>query len=159
MYRFISLLIIPLIFTFVFDHYAINDEKINIINKKVIKTYNLKENIVNVHKDFNFKFNSSSINKFYSEKIIQNLDENKIVKLQSKGKKDNIVNVHKDFNFNFNSSSINKFYSEKIIQNFDENKIVKLQPKEKIEFIKKIERVNLTNLSKINSLHFISSGW
>ena len=114
MYRFISILIIPLIFTFAFDHYAINDEKINIINKKVIKTYNLKDNIVNVHKDFNFKFNSSSINKFYSEKIIQN---------------------------------------------FDENKIVKLQPKGKIEFINKIERINLTNLSKINSLHFISSGW
>ena len=70
MHRFIHFLIIPLVFPFIFDHYASNDTKLIIIEKNFANNFDLKENIINVRKNFYFKFNSSTINKFYSEKII-----------------------------------------------------------------------------------------
>ena len=101
MHRFIPLLIIPLVFTFIFDHYVINDEKLIIIEKNFTNNFDLKENIINVHKNFYFKFNSSTINKFYSEKIIENIenfDEKNIVMLKQKtkikfGEKSEIINL------------------------------------------------------------------
>mgnify|MGYP006091084053 CR=1 FL=1 len=73
MHKYISILIIPLIFTFTFDHYVIKN-----------KNTNIKENILNVHKSFDVQFSSTNINNFYSEKIIQKSEEENIVKLKPK---------------------------------------------------------------------------
>ena len=82
MHRFLPLLIIPLVFTFVFDYYAIIDKNADILASNPPKNFILKENVINVHKNFNFK--SSTINNLYSEKVIQSLDEENIVILQPK---------------------------------------------------------------------------
>lgn len=101
MHRFIPLLIIPLIFTFAFDYYVIKNKNLKIVENKYTKNFLLKKNIINVHKDFNLKFNSTMINKFYSEKIIENIenfDDKKIVNLKPKQKikfleKNKIINL------------------------------------------------------------------
>lgn len=105
MRNYISLLALPIIFSFAFDQYVINFD-----NKKIIRNNELnlkvrKEQIVSVHKNFNINFNSSTINKFYSEKIIQNFDEDRIVKLKPKIKtefliKNEIVNLSNKFELN-----------------------------------------------------------
>ena len=79
--RLVSLLIIPIIFTFTFDHYFKIDDNLNIKIKD-----NGNKNI-NVHKNFDLTFNSSTINKFYSEKSIQIYEEEDTVKLKPKTKK------------------------------------------------------------------------
>ena len=86
MHKFIPLIILPLIFTFVLDRYLVNNEHDNISEKKISKISTLSEHIFNVHKDFNFKFDSLAINKLYSEKIIENLEEENIVNLKFKSK-------------------------------------------------------------------------
>ena len=73
MHKYISILIIPLIFTFTFDRYVTK-----------YKNTKIKENIINVHKSFDTKFSSTNINDFYSEKIIQKSKEENIVNLKPK---------------------------------------------------------------------------
>ena len=60
MHKFVFLLIIPLIFTFIFDHYFIDEKKINITQKNLLNKFDPKI-FLNVHDDIN----PSTINKLY----------------------------------------------------------------------------------------------
>ena len=80
MYRFLPLLIIPLVFTFIFDYYAIIDKNKDIIASNPIKNSISKDNAIGVNKNFN----SSTVNRLYSEKLIQSVDEENIVILKPK---------------------------------------------------------------------------
>ena len=123
MHKFVFLLIIPLIFTFIFDHYFIDEKKINITQKNLLNKFDPKI-FLNVHDDIN----PSTINKLYSKKIIQNFDEKKIVKLKPNiiKLKPNIVNLkpekkideinkeeHLDSNLYFLSSEWQNNFSNK----------------------------------------------
>ena len=80
MHRFLPLLIIPLVFTFIFDYYAIIDKNKDIIASNPIKNSISKDNTIGVNKNFN----SSTVNSLYSEKLIQSVDEENIVILKPK---------------------------------------------------------------------------
>lgn len=80
MHRFLPLLIIPLVFTFIFDYYAIIDKNKDIIASNPIKNSISKDNAIGVNKNFN----SSTVNSLYSEKLIQSVDEENIVILKPK---------------------------------------------------------------------------
>jgi len=80
MHRFLPLLIIPLVFTFIFDYYAIIDKNKDIIASNPIKNSISKDNTIGVNKNFN----SSTVNRLYSEKLIQSVDEENIVILKPK---------------------------------------------------------------------------
>ena len=84
MHRFLPLLIISLVFTFVVDYLVIIDKKADIVVSNASKNFIFKDNVIDVHKNFNFKFNSSTINSLYSEKVIQSFDEENIVILKPK---------------------------------------------------------------------------
>jgi len=86
MFRFVPLLALPLIFTYVIDYHAHNKNN-KIVEKKISKIFSLNENIYNVQKNFNLTFDSSSINNFYSKKIIKNLEEENIINLKPRPKK------------------------------------------------------------------------
>ena len=121
--RFFVFLIIPFIFTFVFDSYFSNIKTNQFDSYSITKIK--KDNIIDVHKDFSFNFNSSTINKIYSEKIIQNFHEENIVNLKPKVKinyieRDKIVNLtnsnEKDHSLYLISSDWQSNFSNKKIK-------------------------------------------
>ena len=121
MHKYIYILIVPIIFTFVFDYYTFDNN--DIIESNLKKKSNLIYGKINVHDNFNFKFKASTINKFYSEKIIQNFDDENenIVKL--------IPKVKVEFIKNSEIININEFkttlhlVSSKWQNNFSDKKI------------------------------------
>ena len=82
MLKFVPLLIIPIIFTFTFDHYFFDQKDTSNIKKDFIKKISSAETIPR-----NSTINSSTIIQFYSEKIIQNFEDENIVMLKPKRKK------------------------------------------------------------------------
>jgi Bax protein len=123
MFRFIPLLTIPLIFTYAFDYYFDNQNN-NISEKKITKTYNLNENIYNVHKNFSFTFESATINQIYSKKLIEKSKEENIVNQKPRPKK-TISTNYKFIEFISLNKSKNSLYfiSSEWKKNFSEKKI------------------------------------
>jgi len=178
MHRFLPLLIIPLVFTFVFDYYAIIDKNADILASNPPKNFILKENVINVHKNFNFK--SSTINNLYSEKVIQSLDEENIVILQPKIKakfleKSETINTANITQLNnslhlISSGWQNSFSNKKIkfietvlpLIAFENHKILLerkklLKIKDYLSFEKTLKKNNLKYLENILKKYKISS--
>ena len=178
MHRFLSLLIIPLVFTFVFDYYAIIDKNADILASNPPKNFILKENVINIHKNFNFK--SSTINNLYSEKVIQSLDEENIVILQPKIKakfleKSETINTANITQLNnslhlISSGWQNSFSNKKIkfietvlpLIAFENHKILLerkklLKIKDYLSFEKTLKKNNLKYLKNILKKYKISS--
>ena len=178
MHRFLPLLIIPLVFTFVFDYYAIIDKNADILASNPPKNFILKENVINVHKNFNFK--SSTINNLYSEKVIQSLDEENIVILQPKIKakfleKSETINTANITQLNnslhlISSGWQNSFSNKKIkfietvlpLIAFENHKILLerkklLKIKDYLSFEKTLKKNNLKYLKNILKKYKISS--
>ena len=178
MHRFLPLLTIPLVFTFVFDYYAIIDKNADILASNPPKNFILKENVINVHKNFNFK--SSTINNLYSEKVIQSLDEENIVILQPKIKakfleKSETINTANITQLNnslhlISSGWQNSFSNKKIkfietvlpLIAFENHKILLerkklLKIKDYLSFEKTLKKNNLKYLENILKKYKISS--
>ena len=178
MHRFLPLLIIPLVFTFVFDYYAIIDKNADILASNPPKNFILKENVINIHKNFNFK--SSTINNLYSEKVIQSLDEENIVILQPKIKakfleKSETINTANITQLNnslhlISSGWQNSFSNKKIkfietvlpLIAFENHKILLerkklLKIKDYLSFEKTLKKNNLKYLKNILKKYKISS--
>ena len=178
MHRFLPLLIIPLVFTFVFDYYAIIDKNADILASNPPKNFILKENVIDVHKNFNFK--SSAINNLYSEKVIQSLDEENIVILQPKIKakfleKSETINTANITQLNnslhlISSGWQNSFSNKKIkfietvlpLIAFENHKILLerkklLKIKDYLSFEKTLKKNNLKYLKNILKKYKISS--
>ena len=178
MHRFLPLLIIPLVFTFVFDYYAIINKNADILASNPPKNFILKENVINVHKNFNFK--SSTINNLYSEKVIQSLDEENIVILQPKIKakfleKSETINTANITQLNnslhlISSGWQNSFSNKKIkfietvlpLIAFENHKIILerkklLKIKDYLSFEKTLKKNNLKYLKNILKKYKISS--
>ena len=178
MHRFLPLLIIPLVFTFVFDYYAIIDKNADILASNPPKNFILKENVIDVHKNFNFK--SSTINNLYSEKVIQSLDEENIVILQPKIKakfleKSETINTANITQLNnslhlISSGWQNSFSNKKIkfietvlpLIAFENHKILLerkklLKIKDHLSFEKTLKKNNLKYLENILKKYKISS--
>ena len=178
MHRFLPLLIIPLVFTFVFDYYAIIDKNADILASNPPKNFILKENVIDVHKNFNFK--SSTINNLYSEKVIQSLDEENIVILQPKIKakfleKSETINTANITQLNnslhlISSGWQNSFSNKKIkfietvlpLIAFENHKILLerkklLKIKDYLSFEKTLKKNNLKYLKNILKKYKISS--
>tara|TARA_B110000196_G_scaffold132554_1_gene114709 strand:+ start:452 stop:1453 length:1002 start_codon:yes stop_codon:yes gene_type:complete len=178
MHRFLPLLIIPLVFTFVFDYYAIIDKNADILASNPPKNFILKENVINIHKNFNFK--SSTINNLYSEKVIQSLDEENIVILQPKIKakfleKSETINTANITQLNnslhlISSGWQNSFSNKKIkfietvlpLIAFENHKILLerkklLKIKDYLSFEKTLKKNNLKYLENILNKYKISS--
>ena len=125
MHKYIPLLVPIFIFTFIFDHYAIVDTKIIKIEKNLVNPQLFKENIVNVHKNFDFKFNSTTINKFYSKKVIEKskiLNSKNTVILQPKKKFKEKTKVLNSINL-FQSNNSLELISSNWQKNFSNKKI------------------------------------
>ena len=178
MHRFLPLLIIPLVFTFVFDYYAIINKNADILASNPPKNFILKENVIDVHKNFNFK--SSTINNLYSEKVIQSLDEENIVILQPKIKakfleKSETINTANITQLNnslhlISSGWQNSFSNKKIkfietvlpLIAFENHKIILerkklLKIKDYLSFEKTLKKNNLKYLENILNKYKISS--
>ena len=178
MHRFLPLLIIPLVFTFVFDYYAIIDKNADILASNPPKNFILKENVIDVHKNFNFK--STAINNLYSEKVIQSLDEENIVILQPKIKakfleKSETINTANITQLNnslhlISSGWQNSFSNKKIkfietvlpLIAFENHKILLerkklLKIKDYLSFEKTLKKNNLKYLKNILKKYKISS--
>ena len=119
MYKIIPLLVTPLVFTFIFDYYVVNNDHANKAEIDLNNSDYIKENIINVHKNFNLKFNSATINKLYSKKIIEDsqiLNETNIAVLKPKKKyleKKEIFKTNNSLNL-ISSKWQNSFSSKKI---------------------------------------------
>lgn len=161
MINFIPLLLIPLIFTFTFDYYTFN--KANY--KKDIE----EENIISIQKDL--KFNSLTINQLYSEKIIQNIEKNNIIKLKPKSKKKFVDKPELDNNYHFVSLEWQSNLSHKKI-NFiktiipliiSENNKIHIERKKLLEikniltFKKSLNSDNLNYINKVLKKYKISN--
>ena len=159
----IPLLIIPLIFTFTFDHYFIKDNSLDHINPHPLK------NISTIINNNNLKISPSIINEFYSEKIIQGYEDEKIIKLIPKFKKyvsnkNDKINLN-NLNENTYLTSLNweKNFSNKKIDFIEnilplitfENKKIIQQRKNLIEiklFLSQEKTLSATDLKYIRKL-------
>ena len=110
MHRYIPLLF-PIIFSIIFYQFFKSDGELSFVEKNIVTNSSFKENIFSIYGFFiitiivcgciygffNTEYNSTSINRLYSKKIIETSEEEDTVKLKPKIKK----------NFNYKSEAIN----------------------------------------------------